>query len=556
VPTFPDLGSEFAGYRLERLIARGGMGIVFEATHLRLSRRVALKLLAPELAEDQDFRERFLKEALMAAELEHPHVVPVYDAGEEDGVLFLSMRYLAGGDLRQLLQREGRILLERTLRIVDQVAGALDAAHERGLVHRDVKPANILFSERRELAYLSDFGVAKRQSSKGLTHTGSFLGSVDYCAPEQIESALIDGRADVYALGGVFYHCLTGQPPYVRETEIAVLTAHLRDPPPALSRSRPDLPPALDGVLVTAMAKYPQVRHETAGGFAQALHDALAEPRADQTLVEPPPPPPAPLSSPGPTGELETAAHPQSPPTRVSPGGGGRRRLVLAAVGAVLLLAAAVLAGALLAQGDDPTAAPPPSTDVVTEPSSEITTTTTTAPVDPPVVSNVSLTEHMIPPGPPHRCVSPFHRDHDARMGLRLRFADGTTNSFVSSGPGDTSESFLFCGGTRTHAIPGFASAPVRFTRLTDSGEIRSLSGVVGADFESGGGHRVGLVTEVSGEAVCSTTTDGAGHARRVSCRLPRGTRLQDVVLRLSVEGDSRYGVFAGIGDLRGRVVS
>ena len=300
--TLPELGSEFAGYRLDAYVARGGMGVVYSATHLRLSRTVALKLLAPELAEDQDFRTRFLKEAELAASLEHPSVVPVYDAGEEDGLLYLAMRYLPGGDLRGLLQRQGRLSLERSLSICEQVAGALDAAHARGLVHRDVKPANILFDERQERAYLGDFGVAKRQSSKGLTQTGSFLGSVDYCAPEQIESAVVDGRADVYALGGVFFHCLTGQPPYVRETEVAVLTAHLRDPPPALSRVRPDLPPALDGVVVTAMAKYPQVRYATAGEFAVALREAVASPQTAATV------PAAPVS-----GELPVTIQAQAP---------------------------------------------------------------------------------------------------------------------------------------------------------------------------------------------------------------------------------------------------
>jgi DNA-binding SARP family transcriptional activator/predicted Ser/Thr protein kinase len=289
VPSLPDPGSDFAGYRLERPVARGGMGVVYLATHLRLSRQVALKLLAPELAEDADFRERFLTEAHMAAALEHPNVVPVYDAGEEQGFLFLAMRYLPGGDLRELLQREGRLSLERTLRIVEQVASALDAAHELGLVHRDVKPANILFSERHEIAYLSDFGVAKRQSSKGLTRTGSFLGSIDYCAPEQIESALVDGKADVYSLGGVLYHCLTGQPPYVRESEVAVLTAHLRDPPPSLSSVRPDLPAAVDVVLATAMDKQPQARYATSGAFAQALVEGLREPRAQETRAVPDP---------------------------------------------------------------------------------------------------------------------------------------------------------------------------------------------------------------------------------------------------------------------------
>ena len=367
VTTLPELGSEFAGYRLERYLARGGMGVVFEATHLRLSRRVALKLLAPELAEDAEFRERFLKEAELAAGLEHPNVVPVYDAGEERGLLYLAMRYLPGGDLRELLQRQGRLSLERTLSITEQVAGALDAAHALGLVHRDVKPANILFDERQERAYLADFGVARRQSSKGLTRTGSFLGSVDYCAPEQIESAVVDGRADVYALGGVCFHCLTGQPPYVRETEVAVLAAHLRDPPPALSRVRPDLPPALDGVLVTAMAKYPQVRYESAGAFAKALREAVSQ-RAAETVREDPPPvarDPAPTAPVHP-GDPDTEVLPAPARTAVAPGSRrGRKPLVY--VAGALVLAAGVAVGALLLGSRDDggardvtTASPPP----------------------------------------------------------------------------------------------------------------------------------------------------------------------------------------------------
>lgn len=354
--SLPELGSVFAGYRLERYLARGGMGVVFEAEHVRLRRRVALKLLAPELAEDDEFRERFLKEAELAASLEHPSVVSVYDAGEQEGLLYLAMRYLPGGDLRELLQRQGRLSLERTLSICEQVAGALDAAHALGLVHRDVKPANILFDERRERAFLADFGVARRQSSKGLTRTGSFLGSVDYCAPEQIESALVDGRADVYALGGVCFHCLTGQPPYVRETEVAVLTAHLRDPPPALSRVRPDLPQALDGVLVTAMAKYPQVRYESAGEFARALREALSE-RAPASV--PTGPAAGGLPETVRAHAPPTAASPAEPDTEllapagktaVAPAARRSSKRVLLGVGTVALLAAASVGAFLLTQ--------------------------------------------------------------------------------------------------------------------------------------------------------------------------------------------------------------
>jgi serine/threonine-protein kinase len=569
VTTLPELGSEFAGYRLESYVARGGMGVVFEATHLRLHRRVALKLLAPELAEDRDFRERFLKEAELAAGLEHPSVVPVYDAGEEGGLLYLAMRYLAGGDLRSLLQRQGRLSLERSLSITEQIAGALDAAHALGLVHRDVKPANILFDERQERAYLGDFGVAKRQSSKGLTQTGSFLGSVDYCAPEQIESAVVDGRADVYALGGVFYHCLTGQPPYVRETEVAVLTAHLRDAPPALSRVRPDLPEPLDGVVVTAMAKYPQVRYQTAGEFAKALREAVASPHAYATSRDVVPAArsemPATVAdhSPLPSSELQTAALAPAAPTAIAvPTARGRSPVLVALiVGAFVLLGGAgALGGVLLSRGGGQTIAEPSTsttaTVTVTTPSTSTTPTsgTTTPPAS--VSRTISLSERMIPPPPPYRCVSPFQRDHAGRMGLRLQFANGSSLRYASSGPADRSDHFVFCGGTSTYGIPGYASAPVRFG-ADGSAIVHSVSGVFGTDFEAGSQQRrIGLKIEAQGSTTCASATDSAGHARRFSCTFPRDTRLNDVVLRFSVDGDRRYGVFAGIGDLRAKVQS
>ena len=379
----------FAGYRLERQVSRGGMGVVFEATHVRLSRTVALKLLAPELAEDDEFRTRFLTESQLAAGLEHANVVPVYDGGEENGVLYLAMRYLRGGDLRELLRREGRLSLERTVAITDQIASALDAAHALGLVHRDVKPANIIFEEGRRHAFLADFGVARSMSATGLTRTGSFLGTVDYCAPEQVEGRRVDRRADVYALGGVAFHCLTGQPPYVRETELAVLQAHVHDAPPALSNVRPDLPRALDGVFATAMAKYPDVRHESAGSFADALREAAARPGPRETVLDrptdtvldlthlPPPVAPGPPTEPLP----QPAPAPAPVPVGTTPprGGSGRGWLVLALVaGAVLIGAAAVGATLLLSGDDEPREAAPGTTEAAT---TAPETTTEAAPV-------------------------------------------------------------------------------------------------------------------------------------------------------------------------------
>jgi serine/threonine protein kinase len=285
--TAPGVGETFGGYTIESLLGRGGMGAVYLATHARLARKVALKLIAPELAHDDGFRARFLRESQLAASLDHPNVIPIYDADEVDGVLFLAMRYVSGPSLQLVLRSRGSLPPEETLRIAEQIGGALDAAHTAGLVHRDVKPANILLAEPGDHAYLCDFGLAKHTSSQGVTRTGFFLGTVDYCAPEQIEGRPLDGRADVYSLGGVLFHCLAGQPPYRRETEFAVLNAHLHDPPPALSSVRPDLPRALDGVVVTAMAKHPEVRYSTAGALADAFRAAVAGTDSDATRVAP-----------------------------------------------------------------------------------------------------------------------------------------------------------------------------------------------------------------------------------------------------------------------------
>jgi serine/threonine-protein kinase len=253
------------------------MGTVYLATHQRLARKVALKVITPELALDEDFRARFLRESQLAASLDHPNVIPIYDADEVDGVLYLAMRYVSGPSPQALIKERGSLSPAEALRIAEQIGGALDAAHRAGLVHRDVKPANILIADPGDHAYLCDFGLARRTSSKALTRAGSFLGTVDYCAPEQIQGQPLDGRADIYSLGCLLFHCLAGQPPYIRETEIAVLNAHLHDPPATLSSVRSDLPRALDAVLVKAMAKDREARYATAGALAAAFRSALGD---------------------------------------------------------------------------------------------------------------------------------------------------------------------------------------------------------------------------------------------------------------------------------------
>ncbi len=270
----PAVGETFGPYHVESVLGRGGMGTVYLANHARLERKVALKVIAPGLAEEDEFRERFLRESRLVASLDHPHVIPVYDADEIDGVLFLAMRYVSGPSLRALLRSEERLPMGETARIAEQVAGALDAAHRAGLVHRDVKPANILLAEPDRHVYLCDFGLARRTTAEGATRTGSFLGTADYSAPEQVEGGPVDGRADIYALGGVVFHCLTGRPPFARDSEFATLRAHLEDEPPA-----PGVSPGVDAAVRRALAKRPEDRYATAGAFAAALTAAAEDTR-------------------------------------------------------------------------------------------------------------------------------------------------------------------------------------------------------------------------------------------------------------------------------------
>ena len=251
------------------------MGVVYLAMQVFPERRVALKLLSSDLAADPAFRERFVRESNAAASTEHPHIVPVYGAGESDGQLYLAMRFIEGKDLRTLLEHEGTLVPERAARICAEVAEALEAAHERGLVHRDVKPGNVLL-DARDRAYLSDFGLIRAtRIDTEITKTGQFMGTVDYVAPEQIRGDQLDGRADVYSLGCVLYECLTGSPPFLRDSEVATMYAHLEQDAPAPSSKRANLPRSLDEVVTKAMAKRPADRFATAGEMAGALRGSL-----------------------------------------------------------------------------------------------------------------------------------------------------------------------------------------------------------------------------------------------------------------------------------------
>jgi serine/threonine protein kinase len=325
MPSEVSTGTVLAGFRVRSLIGEGAMGAVYLAEDIARGGRVALKLLAPNLARDERFRQRFLRESQLASSLDDPHIVPILTSGEEAGVLYLAMAYVEGPDLRELLRREGRLDVPRAIDLVRQAAGALDAAHAAGLVHRDVKPGNILVTARPdgEHVYVCDFGLARHVSSMtSLTGERGFVGTIDYVPPEQIEGGPIDGRADVYSLGCVLFECLAGARPFDHESELSVVFAHLNEPPPVLSDLRPELPDAFDVVFQTALAKSPDDRYST----CRELAEAAAEAKQGRTFVR--------------------RKH-------------RRRRLVLS--GVAVLGAAGAAIGGILATRTEPTPSGPPS---------------------------------------------------------------------------------------------------------------------------------------------------------------------------------------------------
>jgi serine/threonine protein kinase len=340
-------GSVLSGYTLEALVAEGGMAWVFRARHLRLDRLVALKVLKPALASDLGYQRRFVAEARAASAVDDPHIIPVYEADEADGVLFIAMRFIPGGDLSRLAAHEGPMPSGRATDFISPVASALDAAHGAGLVHRDVKPANILVDARPgrpDHVYLSDFGVSKAaMSTLNLTGIGDFIGTASYSAPEQFEGKAVDGRTDQYALACVTYQLLTGTVPFKRDTFMSVMMAHVSAPPPSLVAQRPDLPEAADRVLAKALAKAAAERYETCGDFAEALREALGltpyNARNSATASPPPrflpttsppeghpqtvlvnePTPPVPDPTPPPADPVSARANPQNTMTSAPP---------------------------------------------------------------------------------------------------------------------------------------------------------------------------------------------------------------------------------------------
>jgi YVTN family beta-propeller protein len=446
-------GRIFAGHRIEGIAGRGGMGVVYKATHLALDHLVALKVISPALANDERFRRRFGEESRIAVSIRHPNVVPIHNAGEEDGLLYVTMDLIDGTDLRGDLNREGTLEPRRAARIISEVASALDAAHGRGLVHRDIKPGNILIegSGENERVFLTDFGLARQvDANTGVTATGAFVGTLDYVAPEQIRGERVDARADVYALGCVLFELLTGNAPFAaRDDKVAKMYAHLEEDPPSLRVLRPDLPGGLDLVIKRALAKDPAERFPSAGDFARAVDAAVegeATVEAERSVgvgAAAPGPPEATTTAerervpaaPEPTvagstvAEPTVADEPASTPTPSSQADTSisrRSLLAFGAVGAAALVVVAIIATSGGGGGDTDGGSTASTSATKTTTGTETTAIAPTATVDDPSVPVGTLP------------VNPFHGE----KGLWVNNRKSGTVSFVDGDPAKQLEQF------------------------------------------------------------------------------------------------------------------
>ncbi|HEX3514618.1 MAG TPA: serine/threonine-protein kinase [Trebonia sp.] len=365
MPELPLVGTDFAGYRLRAVLGRGGMSIVYQAENPRLRNLIALKVLAPELANDQVFRTRFREESQIAASLNHPHVIPIHDFGSSAGLLYIAMRYVSGTDLRHLIANRGWLAPYESVHLLEQAARALDAAHRRGLVHRDVKPGNLLISRGSDDGdpdhmYLADFGITKYVGRRsGLTVAGTVLGTVHYVSPEQIQDLTVLGQADQYSLGCVLYECLTGRAPFEKSSNEAIMWAHVHDFAASPSLLRPGLPPAIDEVFARVLAKNPDDRYVDCRGFIAAARGALARGQTGTQDCR------SPANGADPNGAAATVAFQQAPvpvPAGGQRGGGDRRtngrrperrsvRNVLSMLGVAALAAGGTATGLLVSQG-------------------------------------------------------------------------------------------------------------------------------------------------------------------------------------------------------------
>jgi serine/threonine protein kinase len=529
------IGSQIAGYRLEEQIGRGGMAVVYRAYDSRLDRHVALKILAPGLALDGEFRQRFIRESRAAAAVDHPNIIPVFDAGEAEGVLFIAMRFVHGGDVRTLLDAVGPLPAARAADITSQVASALDAAHARGLVHRDVKPANMLLDatagggDRQDHVYLSDFGLSKQSLSQtGLTAQGQFLGTLDYVAPEQVEGRPVDGRADQYALACASFELLAGTPPFQRGEGLAVVWAKLSEDPPLLSPRREDLPAAIDDVMTRAMARGAAERFTSCGEFAAALRDVLGlrSPDSGPRSASPGSRPPTQIAMP-----VVPPAAPPTDPGVAAPAGASSE----AGPAASLAAGSAALAGAGAPPGHPAPSGPPPAS---AEPSGPAGPPTEVARVSGSRSTRPGLTEPSSQPG--HRAPADYPVPPDYRAPRSgpspVRRVNGPRGAGTVVAPGPHPSWW------RSRAF--LAAAAVVVVLGVAAGVFAALQHSTGST-GTGGGHGTSPAAAALTAPGCTTT---AASAHQLSGVRTQTTTLGGSPFGVAVTPDGKYS-FVSLGN-------
>jgi serine/threonine protein kinase len=498
---YPRLGSMFGRYRIDSIIGRGGMGIVFRATDVELERPVALKLLTPELADVSNFRARFVRESRMAAAIDHPNIVPIYDAGEAGGILYLAMRYIPSQDLGAILRTDAPLEKERALAIVSQISDALDAAHRRGLVHRDVKPGNILLeSNGLERAYLADFGLTRRVIDSPKWSTAGLLGTIDYMSPEQIEGQPIDGRTDQYALACVLFHCLGGRPPFDDANEATILFAHVNRERPRLSELRPDLGTRFDAVLARGMAKAPADRYPTCGAFADAATEASL---GKVAVSQPVPPEPLPDRS----GRTETVPVDAIPSPATSRPLATRRAWRPAAL-ASALVAGSVVVGLVALRAVPAASVPSPSMPVT--PSSGSFAMLSVSPA----TASISPSSVLSPGG---GGVIVFASDHFGNFDLYRIDPDGSNLRALTHTPRDETNPVVSPDGSRiAFAVGGVGSRDIVLMN-PDGSDLEPLTSDPGDDYApdwSPDGSKIAFCTTRTGNSDIYVMADkGSGFA-------------------------------------------
>jgi len=551
-----DIGTEFAGLTIEAVLGRGSMGVVYSARDPKLQRVVALKVIAEHLAADETFRTRFTTEARLAATVEHPGIVSIFATGEENGVPYLAMRLVNGESLAALIERRGKLHPREALALLQPIAGALDAASRAGVLHRDVKPGNILVPADGSGAVLIDFGIGQALDSARATQTGGWLGTVDYLAPERVRDENIGAGSDQYALACVFYETVTGRPPYQKGDIVKTLFAHANDPIPAVETLDLSLDAAIDSVLEIGLAKSPDGRFGSCAALFTALTTTVQNPQiahasaaAAATMTSEAPPQVMPPKQPVESDSTE--------PTAALPRGGISAGVIAAiAVGGIAVIVAVIVAITLLgsdsASSTGDTQAVASTIPAATEAATTAASTTEKIPT---VRRTLELASTLIPPNPPYRCVGPDLMDHSGNADFFPEFADGTMIKY-STKP-DYRHDYILCGGSTTYNLPGLASAKIGVGAPDATERVVAINGIFGRDFDGGNGKGGGMsLTILYGtKPICTYRTDGDGHAQRFVCKgFPEQSDLSNVSFKMNLDIDSDYGQFAGIGSPKATV--